>query len=102
MPNSQSSSDEGGPADTTPGQAGADYSWADRKPNPRFPACAQVARKLLAEVYGCKPGDLIPGEDVLLAKAEQVAAWDTELVHGFYEAAKARTALNMVKEIGGL
>jgi hypothetical protein len=80
--------------------------WTDRKPNPEFPACAQVAHKLLAEVYGCKPGDQIPAEAELMARAEQVAAWDAELTDyagvDIFEAAKARTALNMVREIGGL
>jgi hypothetical protein len=83
-----------------------EHAWNDRKPNPRFPACAQVARKLLAEVYGCKPGDQIPAEAELMARAEQVAAWDAELTDyadvDIFEAAKARTALNMIREIGGL
>ena len=74
--------------------------------NQKFPACAQVARRLLAEVYGCKPGDLIPGEAELLAKAEQVAVRDQELTLGsgvdWFEAAKARTALGMAEEIGGI
>lgn len=77
-------------------------SWSGRTPNPKFPACAQVARKLLAEVYGCQPGDQIPAEAVLLARAEEVAAWSTDWPAGAFEAAKARTALNMVREIGGL
>jgi hypothetical protein len=69
--------------------------------NRRFPACAQVARRLLAEVYGCEPGDLIPGEDELLARARQVidAEWgkvDTAVVM------KANVAAAMVGEIGGI
>ena len=80
--------------------------WENRKPNPKFPACAQVARRLLAEVYGCKPGDQIPAEAELMARATQVAVWDKELTLGsgvdWAEAAKARTALAMVREIGGL
>jgi hypothetical protein len=79
-----------------------EHTWRDRKPNPKFPACAQVARKLLAEVYGCRAGDQIPAEADLLARAEQVAAWDADWPADAFEAAKARTALNMVREIGGL
>ena len=71
--------------------------WSDRTPRPRFPACAQVARRLLAEVYGCQPGDVIPAEGDLLSRAHRVAAGD---VPG--DPAKAVTALAMVTEIGGL
>jgi hypothetical protein len=67
------------------------------KLNQKFPACAQVARRLLAEVYGCKPGDLIPGEDVLLAHARQVTA-NGETA----DAMKAVAAVTMVEEIGGI
>jgi len=71
-------------------------SWADRKPNAKFPACAQIARRLLAEVSGCQPGDIIPSEDELLSVARAAAAED------FYTSGKARVALQMVEEIGGL
>jgi endonuclease YncB( thermonuclease family) len=81
---------------------GMESPWHDRKPNAKFPACAQVARKLLAEVYGCKPGDQIPAEAELMARAEQVAAWGQDWPPDPEEAAKARTALSMVREIGGL
>lgn len=79
-----------------------DGGWDGRRPNPQFPACAQVARKLLAEVCGCKPGDRIPPEAELLARAGQVAAWGQEWPADAAGAGKARTALNMVREIGGL
>ena len=78
-------------------EAGGQYPWEGRKPNPRFPACAQVARKLLAEVHGCRPGGQIPPEDELLRRAADVAAGDDTSA-----AAKAATALSMVREIGGL
>jgi hypothetical protein len=72
------------------------------KLNQKFPACAQVARRLLAEVYGCKPGDLIPGEDVLLAHARQVIeSWRAEGGNAA-EGTKADFAITMVKEIGGI
>ena len=101
--------------------------WTGREPNPKFPACAQVARKLLAEVYGCQDGDEIPAEADLLARAREVAAaggrgrahdldprWVLAVFGGWREygvtpregvtlddACKAQTALNMVEEIGG-
>ena len=72
--------------------------WSERKPNPQFPHCAQVARKMLAEVYGCKPGDEIPPESVLLEAARAAAASER------YDLAKDREvmALGMLDEIGGL
>lgn len=81
---------------------GVERTWYGREPNPEFPACAQVARKLLAEVYGCQPGDTIPPERELLARAGEVAAWGQDWPAGAADAMKARTALNMVREIGGL
>jgi hypothetical protein len=71
--------------------------WADRRPNQKFPHCAQVARRLLAEVWGCKPGDLIPGEERLIERATQVR---DRTIHG--DADKAFVALAMLEEIGGL
>jgi hypothetical protein len=89
----------------TPG-AGQDEEmedhWSDRKPNAKFPACAQVARRLLAEVSGCQPGDTIPPERELLARAGEVAAWGQDWPANAADAMKARTALSMVREIGGL
>lgn len=80
-------------------------NWTDRRPNPEFPACAQVARRLLAEVCGCGPGDQIPAKADLLARAREVAG-EGDLTERFpgdiFEAAKARTALEMLEEIGGL
>ena len=61
--------------------------------NPKFPACAYVARRLLAEVYGCKPGDQIPGEEELVTRAREVGESD----YG-----KAGYVLQMVEEIGGI
>ena len=75
-------------------------TWSGRKPNPRFPACAQVARRLLAEVCGCRPGDQIPPEEELMARAEQAAAWGQDWPADGADAMKARVALNMVREIG--
>ena len=74
--------------------------------NQEFPACAQVARRLLAEVYGCKAGDLIPGEAELLARARQVTEaaatrTDTGLPVRLI-GTKAEMALAMVEEIGGI
>lgn len=68
---------------------------ADVKPalNPKFPACAYAARRMLAEVIGCKPGDVIPGEDELIARATPIAGTDD---------GKAFYALAMVREIGGI
>lgn len=71
--------------------------WGDRKPNPEFPACAQVARRLLAEVWGCGPGDQIPSEADLLRRAAEVRAAGSTA-----GAMKAAAALSMVSEIGGL
>lgn len=76
------------------------------KLNRKFPACAQVARRLLAEVYGCTPGDLIPGEDELLTRAREVIAAEREpreahvlvVING----SKAQFAVAMVEEIGGI
>lgn len=99
-------------------------SWTDRKPNPKFPACAYVARRLLAEVWGCKPGGEIPAEAELLERAREVAAAGSggnvsslialAVPGGWHDygvaphdgatmddAAKAQTALNMLNEIGG-
>jgi hypothetical protein len=72
-----------------------DAVMEDRHPalNPDFPACAYAARRMLAEVYGCKPGDMIPGEAELIARARQVEGSDD---------GKASYALAMVEEIGGL
>jgi hypothetical protein len=71
------------------------------KPNPRFPACAHVARRLLAEVYGCREtGERIPDHETLIGRARQVAADPaTEFT---VDGSKARIALQMVEEIGGL
>ena len=71
--------------------------------NQQFPACAQAARRLLAEVYGCEPGDLIPGEDVLLARArEVVAAEENGTAIVVLVGSKAQLAVAMVEEIGGI
>jgi hypothetical protein len=65
--------------------------------NRKFPACAGRARWILAGVYGCKPGDPIPPEKALLARAAEVAAGlDT------FAVGEAANALAMVAEIGGL
>jgi hypothetical protein len=66
--------------------------------NPAFPACAQVARRLLAEVYGCKPGDVIPGEAVLLEAGRRVADEPSDRL----SQAKAIFAMAMAGEIGGI
>jgi hypothetical protein len=75
--------------------------------NPKFPACANVARRLLAEVYGCKPGDLIPGEEELLACARQAIAAEREAREARRSPVvlvgdKAQFAVAMVEEIGGI
>lgn len=75
--------------------------------NRRFPACAWIARRLLAEVYGCQPGDLIPGEDELLAHARTVIAAEKEAERtrrGLFRVVggKAQYAVAMVQEIGGI
>lgn len=72
------------------------------KLNHGFPACAQVARRLLAEVYGCKPGDPIPGEDELLACARQRVAEERPSGRIGSTDGKAEMALAMVREIGGI
>ena len=100
-------------------------SWTGRKPNPKFPACAEVARKLLGEIYGLQPGDSYPPEADLLARAREAAmagnhgdvrdprivlavpgGWRDYGVEpatwaGLADACKAQTALNMLEEIGG-
>jgi hypothetical protein len=70
--------------------------------NQGFPACAQIARRLLAEVYGCKPGDPIPGEDELLARARQQVAEAQPGGRIGSADGKAEMALAMVREIGGI
>lgn len=89
--------------------------WKDQgmndkpKLNQKFPACAQVARRLLAEVYGCQPGDVIPGEAELLQHARgiieterQKAAARRESSHVTLVGSKAVFAVTMVEEIGGI
>jgi hypothetical protein len=71
---------------------------SDRKPNQEYPACAQVARRMLAEVYGCKPGDPIPEGEVLISHAMRLVG----RVPGTAISEKAAVALQMVDEIGGL
>ena len=46
---------------------------------------------------GCKPGDLIPGEERLIERATQVR---DHTIHGDVD--KAYMALAMLEEIGGL
>jgi hypothetical protein len=72
--------------------------WAARPRNPKFPWCAEVARRMLAEIAGCKPGDEIPPEAELLRVASAVAAKCDDGV----ERSKAQAALAMLGEIGGL
>jgi hypothetical protein len=75
----------------------AEGSWSTRTPNPKFPACAQVARHMLAEACGLKPGDQYPPEDELLRRAREFADGD----NGFARD-RATMALGMLEEIGGL
>jgi hypothetical protein len=78
-------------------------AWSDRKPNPKFPACAKVARRLLAEVYGCVPGDVIPDEIELLARAREVTGEGRPANNlAVLVDTKAELAVAMVEEIGGL
>lgn len=67
-----------------------------RPANPKFPHCAQVARRMLAEVAGCEPGDKIPAEADLLEAGRLVAAGRTSA-----DQLKATMALAMLDEIGG-
>ena len=68
------------------------------RPNPEFPFCAQVARHMLAEAIGCKPGDRIPPHDVLIAAAREIVTSEAFSL----AADKAHMALKMIEEIGGL
>lgn len=74
--------------------------WSGRARNPKFPHCAEVARRMLAEVAGCKPGDLIPSEAELLDTAAAVR--DGRVQADFGDRAKADVALAILDEIGGL
>jgi hypothetical protein len=72
--------------------------WSERKRNPKFPHCAEVARHMLAEAIGLKFGDQYPPEDELLRRAAEVAAAEEDTM----AKDRAVTALAMLDEIGGL